>query len=378
VRISAQLVQANPEKNLWTDSYERDLSDVLALQGEVARGIVEEIQVNLLPQEQRRLLATRAVKPDAYEAYLKGRYFWNKRDRQAVMEGLKHFQRAVELDPTYALAHVGVADSYVVIGGNIWLSPHEAFPKAKAEALNALEIDNTSSEAHASLAMVKQLAWDWDGVENEYKTALALNPGYAIAHQWYSLFLSETGRHEQAVEEARRATELDPLSPIISFNLGQVLCIARRYEGAREALQRTLEISPGFYPALEFLGLVAVQQHKFAEAIAQLQKAASASPEEDMLRAELADAYALSGRSAEAQRVLSDLKEQWRKGHASAYSIALVCAALGKNEEAIAWLEEAYRRRDSEFPWISAEPMFDPLRTDSRFSDLVARVRFPS
>jgi len=256
VRITAQLIQAKAERHLWAESYERDLGDVLAVQSEVARTIAEEVQVKLSPQEESSLGAVRAVKPDAYEAYLRGRYFWNKRDREAVMEGLMYFQQAVEMDPTYALAHAGVADSYVIIGTNHWLSPNETFPKAKAATLKALEIDNTMAEAHTSLALIKQPEWDWVGAEREYRRALDLNPGYAVAHHWYSLFLCETGRHEQAVVEARRAAELDPLSPIISLNMGQILYAARPHAEARRAIQRTLEVSPDFFAARALLGLV--------------------------------------------------------------------------------------------------------------------------
>jgi len=378
VRITAQLIQATAERQLWAESYERDLSDVLALQSEVARAIVEQIRIKLSPQEEGRLLAARTVKLDAYEAYLKGRYFWNKRDREAVMEGLKYFQQAVEMDPTYALAHAGVADSYVVLGHNNWLSPHEAFPKAKAAALKALEIDDTTAEAHTSLALNKQSEWDWMGAETEYKSALALNPGYAIAHQWYSLFLSETGRHEQAVVEAQRAAELDPLSSIISFNMGQILYTARRYAEARRAIQRTLGVSPDFFPARYFLGVVYLQEHKFQESIAELQEAAILSPGDDATKATLGYVYALSGRKSDSQEVLNELKEQSKRRYVSPYLIALIYAGLGKRGEAFEWLEEAYKQRNSELPWIGVEPMFDPLRSDTRFHDLVGRMKLPS
>jgi serine/threonine protein kinase/Tfp pilus assembly protein PilF len=377
VRITAQLIQAKADRQLWTESYERDLSDVLALQSEVARAIVEQIRIKLSPQEEGRLLAARAVKLDAYEAYLKGRYFWNKRDREAVMEGLKYFQQAVEIDPSYALAHAGVADSYVIIGVNYWLSPHETFPKAKAAALKALEIDNTMAEAHTSLALIKQSEWDWMGAATEYKSALAFNPGYATAHQWYSLFLSVTERHEEAIMEARRAAELDPLSPIISLHMGQIYYFARRYAEARRAIQRTLEVSPHFFVARYFLGLVYLQDHKLEESIAELQEAATLSPGDDATKAALGYAYALSGREGDSQEVLNELREQSRRRYVSACLIALVCVGLGKKGEAFKWLEEAYKQRDSELPWIRLEPMFDPLYSDTRFYDLVGRMNFP-
>jgi len=378
VRISAQLVQANPERNLWAKNYERDLIDVLALQSEVARGIVEEIQVKLAPQEQDRLRPARAVKPEAYDAYLQGRYFWNKRDRESLMKGLEYFQQAVELDPTYALAHAGVADSYAVLGANVWLSPREAFPKAKAAALEALRIDDTAAEAHASLALVKQQEWDWAGAEREFKSALALNPGYASAHQWYSLSLSLAGRHEDAIREAQRAAELDPLSTVISLNTGEVLYFARRFEEARRAIQRTLQVSPDFSPARYYLGLVYLHDHEFKESIAELQEAATLSPEDDRKKAALGYAYAVSARKIDSQDILTQLKNQSKRRYVSPYVLALICVGLGKKGEAFEWLEKAYKQRDSDLPAIRLEPMFDPLRSDPRFRELLGRINFPT
>jgi TolB-like protein len=378
VRITAQLIQASTDRHLWAQSYERDMRDVLALQSEVARAIVEGIQVKLSPQEESRLLAARSVKPDAYEAYLKGRYSWNKRDRDGVMKGLEYFQQAVEIDPTYALAYAGMADSYLVLGANSWLSPREALPKAKAAALKALEIDDTVPEAHTSLAMTEELEWAWKGAETEYRKALALNPGYATAHQWYSGFLNLTGRHEEAIREARRAAELDPLSPIISLHEGQILYFARRDEEARRTLQNTLEASPDFFLARYFLGAVYLQEHKFEESIAELQKAAILSHGDDETKATLAHAYALSGRRGDAQDILTELKEQSKRRYVSPYLIASTCVGVGKRNEAFEWLEEAYKQRDSALPSIEVDPLFDPVRSDARFRDLLRRMNLPT
>ncbi len=378
VRISAQLVQANPEKNLWAESYERDLSDVLALQREVAQAIAEEVQINLGPQETSRLRPARAVKPDAYEAYLKGRYFWNKRAREGVAKGLQYFEQAVKLEPNYGLAYAGMSDSYIILGGNYWLSPREAFPKAKSAALKAVEIDDSISEAHTSLAQTMELEWDWEGAEREYKQALALNPGYATAHQWFSVFLSRMGRHEKAIMEAMRAAELDPLSPVISLRLAQAFYLARRYEEAKKALQRTFEVSPDFFFARHLLGVVDLQDHKLEESIAELQTAATLSPVDDETKAVLGYAYALSGRKREAKTALDGLKEQSRTRYVSPRLIALVCVGLNKKGEAFEWLEEGYKQRDSEIPSIGVEPMFDPLRSDPRFHDLLRRMNLPT
>lgn len=377
IRISAQLIHAATDRNLWAESYERDLRDVLTLQSEVARAIAEEVQIKLSPQEAGRLRATRPVTPEAYEAYLKGRYFWNKRDYDGVMKGLQYFQQAVELDPTYALAYAGVADSYLILGTYDWLPPAVALPKAKAAALKALEIDENLAEAHTSLSQIKQLDWDWAGTEIEFKNALTLNPGYATAHQWYSLFLSTVGRDEEAIGEAKRAAELDPLSPIISSHIGETLYFARRYHEATQALGRTLELAPNFYLPRYVLGKVYLQIHKPEEGIVKLQEAAKLSPGNDEIKATIGYAYGISGRKDAPQKVLAELEEQSRSRYTSPCLLALVWVGLDNREEAIAWLERAYRQRDASLPWVGKDPLFDPLRSDRRFYDLFRRMHLP-
>jgi eukaryotic-like serine/threonine-protein kinase len=378
VRITAQLIQASTDNHLWAESYERDLVDVLSLQNEVARAIAEEVQIKLSPQEEGRLHTARSVKPEAYEAYLKGRYFWNKRDREAVMTGLKYFQLAVELDPTYALAHAGLADSYMILGYNFWAPPLGTFPKAKAAALKALEIDDMTAEAHTSLAAAIEQEWNWAGADAEFRKALTLNPGYATAHQWYSAFLSVTRRHEEAVIEAQRAAELDPLSHIISVQTGQANYYGRRYGEAERALKGALDLSADFYVARYLLGLVCLQEGKLEEGIAELQKAAALSPQDDSTKAALGYAYSLVGRKGEAQAILNTLKEQSTKRYVSACLIALMYVGLGEDGAAVDWLEEAFQQRDSYMPSIGVEPMFDPLRADARFQELLRRLKLAS
>jgi serine/threonine protein kinase/TolB-like protein len=377
VRITAQLVQANPEKNLLTQNYERDLSDVLGLQREVAQAIAEEVQIKLSPQEASRLRAARPVKADALEAYFKGRDLWNRRDRASVIGGLNYFQQAAELDPTYALAYAGVADSYLTEGDNEWLVPYDAFPKAKEAALKALQIDDTLAEAHASLAMIKELEWDWMGAETAYKEALTLDPSYATAHQWYSSLLAVTGRHEEAIAEARRAAELDPLSATVSTHMGRIYYVARRYKEARRTLEGICEVSPDFFWARYFLGLVDGQERKFEESVADLQQANNLSRGDDRTKAALGYAYALSGRKDAAQKVLNELKAESRMRYVSPYVLALSCVALNK-EEAFQWLEEAFKQRNTELPWVGVYPLFDPLRSDARFQSLLRRVALPN
>jgi TolB-like protein/tetratricopeptide (TPR) repeat protein len=378
VRITAQLIQATTDHHLWAESYERDLKDVLALEDDLARVIAGKIQITLTPEEQTRLASAHTVNPPAYLSYLKGRYFWNKRDRESVLKGLEYFQQAVQVDPAYALARVGLADSYAVLGTNGWFPPREAFAKGKAAAEQALERDDRIAEAYAPLALIKAQEWDWAGAESDFKTALTLNPGYAIAHQWYALLLCSLGRHEDAVQEARRAAELDPLSPSISLRTGEVLFYARRYGEARQALQRTLDLSPDFPWAECYLGCMDLKEQKFKESIAELQRATALSPQDSWIRASLGYAYGLSGRKGDAQALLDELKKESRERYGSRCDVALVCVGLGRNGEALDWLEEAYKQHESELSWINVDPLFDALRSDRRFRDLVRRMNFPS
>jgi tetratricopeptide (TPR) repeat protein len=240
-----------------------------------------------------------------------------------------------------------------------------------------LEIDDTLAEAHASLAMIKELEWDWMGAETAYKEALTLDPGYATAHQWYSSLLAVTGRHEEAIAEARRAAELDPLSATVSTHMGRIYYVARRYKEARRTLEGICEVSPDFFWARYFLGLVDGQERKFEESVADLQQANNLSRGDDRTKAALGYAYALSGRKYAAQKVLNELKAQSRMRYVSPYVLALSCVGLNK-EEAFQWLEEGFKQRNTELPWVGVYPLFDPLRSDARFQSLLRRVDLPN
>ncbi len=377
VRITAQLIEAPTDRLLWAESYEGDLKDVLALQARVAQAIAAEIQVKVNPQEQARLATVQPVKPAAYEAYLQGRAYWNRRNREAVLKGLEYFQEAARIDPGYALAHVGVADSYIVIGGDQWMPPDEAFPQARAAALRALKIDGTLAEAHTSLAWVAGANRDWPTAEREYQRALELNPSYALAHQWYSHFLSAMGRHEQAVAQARRAVELDPHSLIVNMNVGQVLYIARRYDEAEKELLEVLELDPNFGSTHYGLGVTYIQKGRLREAIAELRRAAVLSPGDGAVLAALGYAYSRSGKIAEAQEVLGEFKKLSSQRYVSGYDLALVYLGLGEKREAIKLLEKAYKEGDTAVVWLGTEPMFDSLRADPQIQDLLQRLHLP-
>ena len=378
VRITVQLIQAATDKNLWADSYERDLRDVLALQDEVARSITTQVKIRLTLQENARLNQTRPVNPEAHEDYLKGRYYWNKRTEANLNKSIEYFQDAIQKDAGYAQAYAGLADCYAVLPNYSATSPQEAYPKAKAAAERAIQIDDTLAEAYAPLALITEFySYDWSSAEKEFKRAIELSPNYATAHQWYAGMLARIGQHERALAEVRRAQELDPLSLIINHNVGWYLYFARQYDQAIEQLRKTLELDASFGPAHETLGLCYVRKRMYQQGIGELRKAISLTGGNPNIKVELGNAYAVAGRRTEALEILDELTALSKRSYFSPYLIASVYVGLGDNDQAFAWLEQACEKRD---PWlanIKVEPAFDPLHSDPRFVELERRIGLP-
>jgi TolB-like protein/DNA-binding winged helix-turn-helix (wHTH) protein/Tfp pilus assembly protein PilF len=379
VRITAQLIQASADKHLWADSYEGDVRDTLALQKKVARAIAEQIRINLTAQEQAALTSVKVVNPEAYEAYLKGRYFWNKRTADGLKKAIDHFDQAIEKDPNYAQAYSGLADSYALLGD--WeygvLAPKEAFPRAKAAATKALELDNTLGEAHTSLAFSLDLFdWDWQSADKEFRRAIELNPGYATAHHWYAWHLTEMGRNREAIAEMRKAENLDPLSLIISADVAEILLVAHSYDEAIQQSRKTIDMDSNFAVAHYELGQAFVQKHMYNEAIAELQKAIELSGGSTTCTSNLAYAYAVAGRRNEAVKIMKDLTNRSNHVFSNAPEIALIYVGLDEKDQAMTWLEKAYAEHFN--PSVLLRPAFDPLRSDPRFKDLVRRIGFPS
>jgi TolB-like protein/Flp pilus assembly protein TadD len=375
VRISAQLIRASSDKHLWAQSYEGDVRDTLALENKVARAIADQIRTKLDQEEQTEFKKVKTVNPEAYEHYLKGRFFWNKRTGDGLRKAVDYFSEAIEKDPGYAQAYTGLADSYALMGD--WeygvLAPAEAFPKAKAAATKALALDPTLGEAHTSLAFVLDVFdWNWKSAETEYRQAVALSPSYATAHQWYAWHLIVLGRSNEAVAEIRRAQSLDPLSLIIGADMADVLLIARRYDESIEQSLKTVEMDPRFAVAHYQLGQAFVQKQMFNEGIAELQKAIGFSGGNKAFRSNLAYAYARSGRRNEAEEILEDLKNRSNNGFSNASEIALVYVGLDETDQAMTWLQKAYEERFN--PSVLLRPCFDPLRSDPRFQDLCRRI----
>ena len=384
VRITAQLIHASTDTHLWADNFERDLKDVLALQDEVARDIVSEIQVKVTPQEQTRLTNARPVNPEAHELYLKGRYHWNKRTPETLKKSLEYFQHAIEKDPGYALAYAGLADSYAMLGAGDYqvLPPKEAFPKAEAAARKAIELDSTLAEAHAPLGWSKMELWDWQGAEREYKQAIELNPGYATAHQWYALDLTMMGRHTEAIAEDRKAESLDPLSLVISADVGmEALAPAGMYDEAIQQCRKTLEMDPNFANAHACLWCGYVNKKMYREAIVEIQKAIELSGGSVVWVAALGSSYALAGRRDEAMKILNELKARSKREFVSPALFVFIYGLLGDKDQAFAWLERAYEERSVVIFGLLKlypVPVVEPLRSDPRVQQLLRRVGLPS
>jgi TolB-like protein/DNA-binding winged helix-turn-helix (wHTH) protein/Flp pilus assembly protein TadD len=378
VRITAQLIEASTDKHLWSQSYEGELRDTLALQNRVASAIADEIRINLTPREQAALKSAKAVNPEAYQSYLKGRYFWNKRTADGLKAALAYFNQAIEEDPNYAQAYSGLADTYALLGD--WqygvMTPKEAFPKAKAAAIKALELDSTLGEAHNSLAFVLDgFDWDLDAGGREFRRAIELNPGYATAHHWYAWHLSLLGQFDEAIVEMRKAESLDPLSLIINADLAELLGLAHYYDESIRQSLKTIEMDPNFALAHNQLAQAYLQKHMFAEAVAELREALKLSGNSPTCMANLARAYVASGKRSEAVKLLDDLKNRSTNGYSNAAEIAVIYVSLGDTDQAMTWLEKGFEERFN--PGLLIRPGFDPLRSDPRFQNLLRRIGLP-
>lgn len=375
VRITAQLIDASADRHLWSQSYEGELRDTLALQSTVARAIAEQIQIRLNPRERAALAGGKVVTPEAYVSYLKGRYFWNKRSADGLNAALAYFEQALDDDPAYARAYSGLADTYALLGD--WqyavMTPREALPRAKAAALKALELDDALGEAHNSLAFcLDGFDWAFEAAGREFERAIELNPGYATAHHWYSWHLALLHRYDEALAEMRRAASLDPLSLIINADLAELLALAHSYDESVRQSRKVIEMDPRFGLAHNHLGQAYLQQGRHDEAIAELRQAVELSGAAPTCVANLARAYVASGNRGEAKKLLDNLKQRAVAGSSHGSEIAVIYAALGDADQAMTWLEKGFEERFN--PGVLLRPGFDPLRSDPRFQDLVRRV----
>jgi TolB-like protein/DNA-binding winged helix-turn-helix (wHTH) protein/Tfp pilus assembly protein PilF len=375
VRIRAQLIRASTDQHLWAESYDGKVSDLLSLEDRVAKDIALKVAVNLTPAQERRFVRTRTVNPDAYLDYLRGRFFWNQRTADGFETALRYFQAAIDKDPNYGAAYAGLADTYLLMGGYGFRSQNEMIPKARAAAQKALAMENLS-EAHATLGLIAvNYDWDWPGAEKEFRLAIDLNPNYSTAHHWYGEgFLAVTGRFDEALVEMKLAAELDPLSPIISTDVGVTLYLARRYDQAISQLTRTLELYPQYFEAQVWLARSYEQKKQCPESISVLDDS-KASLETLFKNAERARIYAECGRQLESLKILDDLQKLASKQFVDPAIPGGIYIGLGRKNEALTQLEKSVAIHSTALTSLKVLPIYDPLRSDPRFAALLRTVR---
>ncbi len=372
VRVNAQLIEAATDRHLWANMYERSPGDVVILQSEVARAIANAIQVQLTPQEEARLTRVQSVDPQAYESYLRGRYFWNKRTDVAVRKSIDYFQQAIQRDPNYALAYAGMAEAYIVRGD---VSPEEQFSKAKATAKIALQMDDGLAEAHNAMAMsLFCYDWDWASAEREFQRAIALNPNYAQAHQWYGQYLRAMGRQNSAMAEIKRAQELDPLSLVIGGGSGQY---GTQYDLMIESNRKKLELDANFAGAYLGLGRAYALKGMYQDAIAAFQKGLALSGGAPNYLSFLGYTYGVWGKRNEARKILLQLNQLSKRKYVSPYEIGLVYIGLGEKDMAFDWLQKAVADRSIPLVPLKAGEEMASLRSDPRYAELLSRIGLP-
>ncbi|SRR6266404_1499385 len=374
IRVTVQLVSIADEASLWAEQLDVKFTDIFAVEDSISQRVVEALTLKLTGEEQKLLSKHHTENTEAYQVYLRGRYFLNKRTTRCIKKAAEYFQQAIQIDPSYALAYAGLADSLTLLVTWEPLPPLEGFPKAQSAAARALEIDPTLAEAHASMGHLLLHTWHWEDAESAFRNAIDLNPGYASAHQWYSEYLAAMGRFDEAVAEIRRAQELDPLSPNQNSDVGWVLYYARRYDEAIDQLRHAVEMDPEFLQAHVLLGQAYTQKAMYEEAIAEFDRAMDLSGKGRLSILLVGHAYAVSGRTREALAAIDKLNALSKERYFSPYRVALIHAGLGDNDQAFEWLERGYQKRDAWLIWLKVDPALDRLRSDQRFPDLLRRV----
>lgn len=377
VRLTVQLIRVRDGVQLWGESFDREFTNIFALEDSLSERVAQSIRLKLTGEETRRFTKRSTERPDAYEAYVKGRYFWNKRTDKSLKKGLEYFRQAITLDPTFAEAYVGVADSYATLGLYAVIPPKEAFPAAKEAAKRALEMDDGLAAAHATLGFIN-FYYDWNAAAalSEFRRALADNPNYAMAHSWYGENLAAMGRFQEATAEADLALQDDPLSLIIGTNAGWTLSLAGKSDQAIEILKKAIEIDPGFPRAHYRLGRVYEQEKLYEMAISELAQAVSLSGGDACYKGSLGHAYAVSGKVTQAREVLHDLEGRTDQAYVPAYAIALVYAGLGDHDHALTWLQRAFDDRSTSIAFLKLDPELIGLHSDPRFQQFAQRITF--
>jgi DNA-binding winged helix-turn-helix (wHTH) protein/TolB-like protein/tetratricopeptide (TPR) repeat protein len=377
VRLTVQLIRVRDGVQLWGETFDREFKNIFALEDSLSERVAQSIRLKLTGEETRRFTKRSTERPEAYEAYVKGRYFWNKRTDKGLKKGLEYFRQAIAIDPSFADAYVGVADSYSMLGLYAILPPKEAFPAAKEAAKRALGMDDGLAAAHATLGFI-HFYFDWNSSDaiSEFRRALADNPNYAMAHSWYGENLVAMGRFQEAAAEAQTALEDDPLSLIIGSNAGWTLSLAGQSDQAIEILKKAIEIDPSFPRTHYRLGRAYEQKKLYNMAISELQQAVSLSGGDSCYKGSLGHAYAVSGKPDQARHVLQDLESRTGLAYTPAYAIALIYAGLGENDHSIKWLQRAFDDRSTSIAFLKLDPELTGLHGDPRFQQLLERVSF--
>ncbi|MGA9774073.1 MAG: protein kinase [Blastocatellia bacterium] len=375
VIIKAELVDTSDGSHLWGGQVSRRMSDLFNIEEEIAKEISEHLKLKLTGAQKKRLARRYTENTEAYQLYLKGRYHWNKRTQEGIKKGAEYFEQAISLDGNYALAYAGLADCYNLLSSYSAMPPRTAFLRAKATAMMALKLDENLAEARASLAHIRfWYEWDWLGTEREFKQSIELNPGYATAHLWYSLYLAAMDRMPEAVVEVKRAQELDPLSLVINFNVARVLYFAREFDEAMDQCLKALEMYPNFPVGYRRLGQIYEQKEMYAEAITELERALALAPDDTETMSVMAHVYAAWGRKTDAEVSLGVLNELSKRLYISPYSRARIHLGLGQRDEAFEWLEKTYQERHGILVYLKVECAFDDIRDDPRYFDLLGRM----
>jgi len=375
LRIRVRLINVSDSQPLWSEAYVRDEKDIFALQDEISLSIVNNLRISLLGEEKSELVKHYTENIEVYNLYLRGRYFWNKRTREDLEKAIQYFEKAVELDPGYAMAYVGLAETYSVLPWYSNLNPEACLQKANNAAQKALEIDNTLGEAHAALASVKFDYLNLEEAEKSFKRALELNPGYATAHHWYGVYLMDLGRFESAINEFKRALELDPLSLVINRNYGELLCYSRQYDKAIKQLKKTLEMDPNFSEIHIWLGVSYLKKSMYEEALEEFQKEIALKKDfNPQAVTYIGITYSLMDQIDRTQEICDDLLEKSKKEYIPQYFIALLYFTLGENDQGFEWLEKAHKKNDIRLKSLKADPLMDGFRSDPRYTALLEKI----
>jgi len=376
LKVQVDLVDAVTGAQIWGAGYDRKIADLVAIKQAIVQEVTAKLKLKLSSEEQRRLVKRDSTNAEAYQFYLRGRYFWNKRTSDGIKQAIEHFQQGIERDPNFALGYVGLADSYIALTFYNFAAPHETMPKAKESAIKALALDNTLAEAHVSLAhILMNYDWNWSAAETEFKRSIELRPDYATAHEWYAIhYLTATGRLEEAVQEMKKALELEPASLVMNTFMGATLYYAGRYDEAIDHCRRTIEMDPNFAVGHWHLGLAYEQKRVLDAATEEFKKAISLSGGSPLMRAALGRAYAEAREKHEANKMLDELNELAKQQYVSAYEVATMYVALGNNEQAFQSLEKAYAEHSFHLVYLNVSPQFKSVRSDLRFQQLVQRV----